>query len=92
MARRPLRAYKPAMLAPFRALDKLSAPIRATVWIALAAIGFPLTITCVRKVVPEIPVLEAVMFRSLFGMIFMLPWLARHGIGELIPRSADNDS
>lgn len=86
MARPTRRAYKSAMLSPFRALDNLSAPIRATVWIALAAVGFPLTITCVRQVVPEIPVLEAVMFRSLFGMIFMLPWLARHGVGQLRTR------
>ncbi|MEE8332342.1 MAG: DMT family transporter, partial [Alphaproteobacteria bacterium] len=67
-------------------LKNLPAPIRATLWLTLAAIGFPLTITCVRQVVPEIPVLEAVMFRSLFGLVFMLPWLARHGIGQLRTR------
>jgi len=61
----------------------LSAPVRATFWVSLAALGFPLTITCVRKVVPDIHVLEAVMFRSLFGMVFMLPWLARRGVGQL---------
>ncbi len=80
------RAYKSAMPAPLTAFEALPAPIRATFWISLAAIGFPLTITCVRQVVPEIPVLEAVMFRSLFGMMFMLPWLARHGVGQLKTR------
>jgi len=64
----------------------LSAPVRATFWVALAALGFPLTITCVRKVVPDIHVLEAVMFRCVFGMVFMLPWLARRGIGQLRTR------
>ena len=64
-------------------LNDLPAPIRASFWVALAAVGFPLTITCVRHVVPEIPAFEAVMFRSVFGMIFMFPWLARRGVGQL---------
>ena len=86
LARAALRAYKTAM--PARSgislsFVNLSAPIRATFWVALAALGFPLTITCVRKVVPDIHVFEAVMFRCLFGMVFMLPWLARRGIGQL---------
>jgi len=74
------------MSARLRALfhpQDVSPPIRAFFWITLASMGFPLTITCVRQVVPDVHVLEAVMFRSLFGMMFMLPWLARRGIGQL---------
>jgi len=76
----------PARLRALLRPNDLPGPIRAALWIALAAVGFPLTITCVRQVVPEIPVLEAVMFRSLFGLICMLPWLARHGIGQMKTR------
>ncbi|MEE2655908.1 MAG: DMT family transporter [Pseudomonadota bacterium] len=37
----------------------------------------------VRKVSVDMHVLESVMFRSLFGIVFMVPWLMRRGISVI---------
>ena len=57
--------------------------IQAAFWITLSGITFTITITAVRIVTEELHVLEALLFRSLFGIAFMLPWLMRNG-----PRTA----
>lgn len=66
-----------SMLSP--GIGGFTAPVRATFWISIAGVGFTLTITGVRQVTPEIHVLEAVLFRSLFGVMFMIPWMIRQG-------------
>ena len=62
---------------------EFSAPVRAALWITLAGVLFTVTITSVRKVTPDLHVFEAVMFRSLFGIVFMVPWLIRRGISQM---------
>jgi len=57
--------------------------IQAALWITLSGFTFTVSITAVRTVTQELHVLEAVFFRSLFGIAFMLPWLVRNG-----PRAA----
>ncbi len=63
--------------------SRFSAPVRAAFWITMAGIGFTLTMTSVRQVTPELSVFETVMFRSLFGIALMLPWLIRNGVSEM---------
>ena len=48
-----------------------SAPVRAAFWITCAGTGFTLTMISVRQVTPELHVAEAVLFRCLFGVVFM---------------------
>ena len=50
---------------------------QATFWITIAGILFTLVMTAVRKVSSDIHVFETVMFRSVFGIAFMLPWLVQ---------------
>ena len=61
----------------------LPASIQAAFWITLSGFTFTVSITAVRNVTEELHVLEAVFFRSIFGIAFMLPWLIRNG-----PRAA----
>ena len=60
-------------------MTALPTSIQATIWITLSGIMFTIIITAVRTVTEELHVLEAVFFRSLFGIAFMLPWLIRSG-------------
>jgi drug/metabolite transporter (DMT)-like permease len=61
----------------------LPASIQAAFWITLSGFTFTVSITAVRNVTEELHVMEAVFFRSVFGIAFMLPWLIRNG-----PRAA----
>lgn len=61
----------------------LPPPIQAAFWITLSGFTFTVSITAVRNVTEELHVMEAVFFRSVFGIVFMLPWLIRNG-----PRTA----
>ena len=61
----------------------LPASIQAAFWITLSGFTFTVSITAVRNVTEELHVLEAVFFRSVLGIAFMLPWLIRNG-----PRAA----
>ncbi len=70
----------------FNIKEKLSAAppaAQATFWITIAGILFTLVMTAVRKVSSEIHVFETVMFRSVFGIAFMLPWLVQSGFKGL---------
>ena len=60
-------------------MTALPTSIQATIWITLSGIMFTIIISAVRTVTEELHVLEAVFFRSLFGIAFMLPWLIRNG-------------
>lgn len=54
----------------------------------MSACCYIVVITIVRKLAPDIHVFEIVFFRSLFGALFMVPWIMRRGIGILrTPRS-----
>ena len=57
----------------------LSPSIQATIWVALSGLTFTGSIAAVRAVTEELHVLEAVFFRSIFGIAFMIPWLVRNG-------------
>jgi drug/metabolite transporter (DMT)-like permease len=63
--------------------DAVPAPARAAFWITMAGLCFTVSMTAVRKVSVDMHVLESVMFRSLFGIAFMVPWLMRKGISGI---------
>ena len=61
----------------------LSAPVRGALWMCGAATAFALMINLVRHLTASFDPLEVVFFRNLFGLVAMLPWLTRHGVGVL---------
>jgi drug/metabolite transporter (DMT)-like permease len=61
----------------------LTGTVRAGCWIAASAISYALMISIVRKVAPGIHVFEIVFFRSLFAIVFMIPWISRQGLSAL---------
>ena len=58
-------------------------PARAAFWITIAGVCFTVAMTAVRKVSVDMHVLESVMFRSLFGIVFMMPWLLKKGLSGI---------
>lgn len=60
-----------------------SAPTQAIFWITVAGVCFTLTMMAVRKVTVELHVFEAIFFRCVIGIAFMLPWLIRHRFAGL---------
>ena len=68
--------------------SQLSGSARAAWWITISACCYVVVITIVRGLAPNIHVFEIVFFRSLFGALFMAPWVMRRGVGVLrTPRS-----
>jgi len=58
-------------------------PLRGALWMVLAAFSFAAMTTLIRKLSNEIHPFELAFFRSLFGLLFMLPWFLRAGFGAL---------
>ncbi|NKB18908.1 MAG: EamA family transporter [Alphaproteobacteria bacterium] len=63
--------------------DAVPAPARAAFWITMAGFCFTVSMTAVRKVSVDMHVFESVMFRSLFGIAFMVPWLLKKGVAGI---------
>ena len=60
--------------------------MRAAAWMLLACACFSSMNGIVRHLgQQELPVLVIVFFRSLFGLLAMLPWLLRPGLASLRP-------
>jgi len=62
------------------------APVRGVLWMAMAATAFAVMINVVRYLTQSFDPLQVVFFRNLFGLLAMLPWLARQGFGALQTR------
>jgi drug/metabolite transporter (DMT)-like permease len=62
---------------------KYSATTQAIFWITVAGACFAITMMAVRKVTVDLHVFEAVFFRCIIGIAFMLPWLIRHKFAGL---------
>jgi drug/metabolite transporter (DMT)-like permease len=65
------------------ALAGLPAPVRGALWMGAAATAFALMITLVRHLTDGLHPLQVVFFRTAFGLVAMLPWLLRQGIGVM---------
>jgi drug/metabolite transporter (DMT)-like permease len=61
----------------------LSASVRGALWMCAAATAFALMITLVRHLTDGLHPLQVVFLRTAFGLVAMLPWLLRQGIGLL---------
>ena len=56
---------------------------RGTVWMVVASALFSLSAVSVRHLTAEVHPFEISFFRGFFGIVFMLPWLAKAGVGVL---------
>jgi drug/metabolite transporter (DMT)-like permease len=52
-------------------------------WMLLSILCFTASMTVARGLADDVPVFVMVFFRALFGVLVMLPWLARVGLGGL---------
>lgn len=66
-----------------RWFQQIPAPVRGALWMLGAGAMFSSMALLVRHTAQEIPPLEVVFFRNAMALMFMLPWLARAGIGAL---------
>lgn len=60
-----------------------SAALRAALWMVLSSAAFAGMTATIRQTSQELHSFEIAFFRCLFGLLFMMPWLARAGIGAL---------
>lgn len=65
---------------------RLPQPLRATLWMILACFIFAVLNAFIRESSRALHPLEAVFFRNLFGLVFMLPWIATAGLEALDAR------
>ncbi|MDP6174927.1 MAG: EamA family transporter, partial [Rhodospirillales bacterium] len=63
--------------------DSLPSAGRASIWILIAATCFTSMMAIARELSPGLHVFVIVLFRNLFGMMFLSPLLIRHGPGLL---------
>lgn len=61
----------------------LPGPVRAAFWLVCASASFLLMMSLARRLSGDIDMLVIVFWRALFGVMFMLPWLARNGLGVM---------
>lgn len=61
----------------------LPGPVRGAFWMIMSAVCIVSFTTIGRDLKGEVPVALMVFFRSLFGLMFMLPWLRHAGTGAL---------
>lgn len=55
------------------------APMRGAFWMTLSAVGFAAMTSIIRYLTASLPAIELAFFRSLFSLMFMMPWLIRAG-------------
>lgn len=78
----------PAFLSQLaEAAGRLPQPVRATLWMILACLLFAILNAFIREASRALHPLQAVFFRNLFGLVFMLPWIHKAGLEALtLPR------
>jgi drug/metabolite transporter (DMT)-like permease len=64
-------------------LRDLPGPARAGLWMTISAMCYAVSGTIIRHLAGDLPTFEIVFVRNLFGLVFMMPWLARVGAGAL---------
>lgn len=63
--------------------EQLPAAPRAGCWIVCAGGTFLIMMAIARHLSPSMHILEVVFWRAAFGVVFMIPWLARRGASAL---------
>ena len=66
-----------------RSFANLPGAIRAGFWLLTASIAFLLMMSLARRLAGDIDMRVIVFWRAAFGVVFMLPWLARRGLGVM---------
>jgi drug/metabolite transporter (DMT)-like permease len=61
----------------------MSAPVQGALLMTLAALGFSIMNILIRFAAEELHPFQIAFFRNLFALIFILPWLVRHGLTGL---------
>jgi drug/metabolite transporter (DMT)-like permease len=62
---------------------RLSPPVKAACLLLFACVFFASMNAIIRYVSADVEPLEIVFFRNLFGLLAMMPWLARRGLGVM---------
>lgn len=70
-------------LRPRPSVAEVPGPLRGALWMLAAATSFAVMIILVRQLTATFDPLQVVFFRNAFGLLAMLPWLAREGVGAL---------
>jgi drug/metabolite transporter (DMT)-like permease len=73
----PLRQQYHARLAA------LPVTVRAAWWMLISAFGYSASIAVVHHLVDRLPIFEIALARNVFGLMFMLPWLMKVGLGAM---------
>ncbi len=71
---------------PATTVAGIGAPIKGALWMIFGAAASACVAGIVRHVSAELHPFEIAFFRNLFGLVFMLPWLMRNGLGALHTR------
>jgi drug/metabolite transporter (DMT)-like permease len=64
-------------------LTALPVTVQAAWWMLISAFGYAGSITIVHHLAERLPVFEIALARNLFGLMFMLPWLMKVGLGAM---------
>ena len=67
-------------------LGALPAPVRCALWMSMSAFGYSSSIVLVRYLASEQHIFVLAFLRNLFGLMFMVPFLMRVGVGALKTR------
>jgi drug/metabolite transporter (DMT)-like permease len=63
--------------------ENLSPPVKAGLWMLLAAAAFAGMSGVIREAAGELHPFQIAFFRNLFGLVWMVPWLVQHGRASL---------
>lgn len=63
--------------------EALPPAVRAGYWMSVSAFAYAASAAIVHHVTQRLPVFEVALGRNLFGLVFMLPWLMRVGLGAM---------
>jgi drug/metabolite transporter (DMT)-like permease len=67
----------------FDFVNRWPGAVQAAFWMLIIGTLVTFTLVFSRKISGDIHVFEIVFFRSLFGLMFMAPWVIRRGIGTI---------
>lgn len=62
---------------------RMSPSLQGATWMTLSAVLFASQAGIVRYLAPDFHFVEISFFRAAFGIVVMVPWLSRHGLGIL---------
>lgn len=74
------RAFHPSSLAT------LPAAVRGALWTVAASFCMVCFAAIAKQIAQQLPLMEIVFFRAVFGIFFLLPWLARNGLAGMRTR------